>query len=156
MAKCLYNMRRPLAPAGKNMSIHKLIVFSGLALLAACASKPAAQENASFACKNAADCDAKWSLAVAWAYGNAQLGIGKQTDNLIQVYGSTNYSTYGATGYFDFGLSSYSQTPGYIIEKVANPDRSGAIVFHTDCTKWSNCLPRQELARQSFAAAIGW
>lgn len=137
------------------MPNHKLIVLGGLALLAACASKPPVPDNISFQCKTASDCNAKWSQAIAWAYGNAGLGVAQQTDNLIQVNGSTNYSSYGTNGYFDLGLSNYSTTPGYTIRKLLNPDGSGRIVFHADCTAWSKCVPSQELDRQNFAAAIG-
>jgi hypothetical protein len=137
------------------MPNYKLTVFGAMALLAACASKPATPQDTSFLCKNANDCNTKWSMAVAWAYDNAPRGVETRTDNLIQTYGSTNYNVYGSSGFYIFGFTNYSSTPGYTINRTANPDGSGAITFQADCTAGGGCIPSQKLARQSFAAAIG-
>ncbi|MBB5372762.1 hypothetical protein [Acidocella aromatica] len=123
-------------------------------ILAACAAKPPVPDN-SFQCRGMSDCAAKWAEAVAWANENAPRGLAKQTDNLIQAYGSTDYDNYGTNSYFTLGLANYNTTPGFIIQKTMNPDGTAAITFHTNCASLSQCVPSQETARESFAAAIG-
>ncbi|MDR3505384.1 MAG: hypothetical protein P4L52_03975 [Acidocella sp.] len=137
------------------MPNHKLIVLGAMLLLAACAAKPPAPENTSLQCRSSSDCATKWAKAIAWANENAPRGLAKQTDNLIQANGSTDYDNYGTNSYFTLGLANYNTTPGFIIQKTMNPDGSVAISFHTNCASLSQCVPNQETERESFAAAIG-
>ncbi len=137
------------------MPNHKLTVLAAMFLLAACAAKPPVPDNTSFQCRSVSDCDAKWAEALAWANENAPRGLAKQTDNLIEAYGSTDYDNYGGNSYFTLGLANYNTTPGFIIQRITNPNGVAAITFHTNCARLSQCVPSQETARESFAAAIG-
>lgn len=137
------------------MPNHKPAILAAMLLLAACAAKPPVPDNATFQCRNSSDCEAKWAQATAWANENAPRGLAKQTDNLIQAYGSTDYDNYGSNSYFTLGLANYNTTPGFIIQRISNPNGSAAITFHTNCASLSQCVPSQEATRESFAAAIG-
>ncbi len=137
------------------MPTHKLTVLAAMLLLAACAAKPPVPDNTTFLCHSTSDCDAKWAEALAWANENAPRGLAQQTDNLIQAYGSTDYDNYGSNSYFTLGLANYNTSPGFIIQKTMSPNGAAAITFHTSCASLSQCVPSQETARESFAAAIG-
>lgn len=73
------------------MSTKAALVLMPVIFLIGCATPPSpdvlAAANREVRCVEGADCNAKWSRAVAWVARNSRWKIQTQTDQLIQTYG---------------------------------------------------------------------
>lgn len=90
-------------------------------------------------CKTGADCDAKWSRALAWVTQNSQWRIQVQTDLLIQTFN---------------GVDDAETSPGFTINKVAKGAGTYEISFSAGCHNLFGCVPSAAEERQKFAAFI--
>ena len=110
-----------------------------LLLLGGCAGQPldpAVIEAASqpVICKAGAECDAKWSRAVSWVVRNSQWKIQNQTDQIVETYNPTDYST----------------SPGFTITKVAEGNDAYEIDFATSCVNMFGCQPNPVALKADF------
>ncbi len=105
-------------------------IMIGLAgLLAGCTtipSDPAVMElsRRDVICTEGADCDAKWSRAVAWVAQNSRWRIQTQTDTLIQTMGPLDTSD-----------------AAFTITKVAHGNGTYTILFAAGCGSMFGCIP---------------
>jgi hypothetical protein len=109
-----------------------------LAALAALCSCDGAEPPPTVQCRLGADCDRKWSRALAWVAQNARYPIETQTDALIQT------------------LGSYGKTPATAVTVYKVPQAGGwaEIVVYMSCANLVACVPPIEELRRSFALYV--
>jgi hypothetical protein len=119
----------------------RAISIIGLGMLVgACASSEVQQipPPRPIICTVGADCDAKWSRAVAWIKTNSTLKVQAQTDTVVQTAGPV-------------GLEP---TPAFTVTKVARGDGRYEITFNGGCGSPSSCVPTIPESRARFTAFV--
>jgi len=121
------------------MRANFLLIIIIAAGLAGCATVPPSdrQPIQAITCKSKADCDVKWSKAVAWVSANAAYRMQVQSEQLIQTYNS-----------IDTGLS-------VVVNKISEPNGAGKIVARMSCGNMFGCFPDTYVALQQFTAFVG-
>ena len=110
-------------------------------LVAACASSQVAQIVTApqpIICTAGADCDAKWSRAIAWIASNSPLRIKVKTDAVVRTEEAGKSDT----------------TPAFTVTKVARGDGRYEIAFNGGCANRLRCVPAIAESRARFAAFV--
>jgi len=108
-------------------------------LVCACASPDvSAPPPQPIICTVGADCDAKWSRAVAWIASNSTLKIQTKTDMIVQTAGPVRSEP----------------IPAFTVTRVARWDGRYEIAFNGGCGNQSRCVPTIPEARARFTAFV--
>jgi hypothetical protein len=125
------------ATAGSVMRVISIIGFG--MLVCACASSQVEQPPQPIICTAGADCDAKWSRAVAWIATNSNLKIQTRTETVVQTAGPVRSEP----------------TPAFTVTKVARGDGRYEIAFNGGCgSSASRCVPTIPESRARFTAFV--
>lgn len=120
----------------------KKVILTAALFLSACAGQPLTQSqlneiNTPVACKDKADCDAKWSRTQAWVVNNTKWKIKIATDTIIQTEGP-----------FDETDLAFTAT------KQIKTDGSGEIGIRAGCGNMFGFFPSPSEAILKFKAAM--
>jgi hypothetical protein len=112
------------------------LMFIILVLASACnrTAAPPQEPILPVVCRAGADCDAKWSRAVAWVTNNSGYKIQVQTEALIQTYGPANGDTWLAA----------------TVNKVAKGGDQYEIAGALSCGNMFGCYPAPRAALLEF------
>jgi hypothetical protein len=126
------------AEAGSVMRAISIVGFG--MLVCACASSQVQQipPPQPIICAVGADCDAKWSRAVAWIAANSTLKIQTQTEMVVQTAGPVRSEP----------------TPAFTVTKVARGDGRYEIAFNGGCGNPSRCVPTIPESRARFTEFV--
>lgn len=116
------------------------IMICAVVLLAACAPMPTAQQYQAFeasipTCTTAKGCEVKWATARRWVLDNAGFKIQHMTDDFIETYNSTDYTS--------------TDLWARISKEPVDGD-TYRILIEVGCNNMFGCHPEAMFAKQSF------